>query len=259
MDDLIVEYVAGFAFGLFIFQALFMRNMMGGTYGKALRSSFLPEWLSMNMMMAGMAPTMVLLMMGRDMRAMEPSEPTFWFVMSLGVVVGFVVAFPVNVWMVARELKHGLMTVRPERARAEPMTHGAGGAQGARDHGGHPTTPHPSEPPVPVVTRTQLVAMTLVTCLALVATPLWAASKVNLALSADDVGGAVMPPGMVMTRDTPAESMRDMSAVDPELVGYEAPDDAAGAQALDPRLVDGVKEFDLTASVISWPILDGQG
>lgn len=111
--DLAVEYVAGFGFGLLIFQALFMKGMMGGSYLKALRSSFIPEWLSMNMMAAGMFPVMVLLMMGRDMRAMEPSEPLFWAVMSLGVIVGFATAYPVNVWMVAKNLKHGLMTARP--------------------------------------------------------------------------------------------------------------------------------------------------
>src|ERR671925_627991 len=64
--DLIVEYAAGFAFGLLIFQALFMKDIMGGSYGKALRMSFLPEWLSMNMVMAGMIPFMVAGMMGRD-------------------------------------------------------------------------------------------------------------------------------------------------------------------------------------------------
>lgn len=29
--DLLIEYVAGFAFGLLIFQALFMKDMMGGS------------------------------------------------------------------------------------------------------------------------------------------------------------------------------------------------------------------------------------
>src|SRR5437899_1058364 len=38
-QDLIVEYVAGFAFGLFIFQALFMRMMMGGSYWQNVRRS----------------------------------------------------------------------------------------------------------------------------------------------------------------------------------------------------------------------------
>ena len=128
--DLIVEYVAGFAFGLFIFQALFMKDMMGGTYRAALRHSLVPEWLSMNFMMAGMFPTMVVLMMGRDMRAMEPTELTFWGAMSAAVMVGIAVAYPVNVWLVDKGLKHGMGTQRAlgkgghsfeaERARWDP-------------------------------------------------------------------------------------------------------------------------------------------
>jgi hypothetical protein len=119
--DLIVEYVAGFGFGLLIFQALFMKRMMGGSYRKALHSSFMPEWLSMNMMAAGMFPVMIVLMMGRDMRAMEPTEPQFWAAMSAGVIVGFFTAYPVNVWMVSKNLKHGLMSVQPA-VSAQPDT-----------------------------------------------------------------------------------------------------------------------------------------
>ena len=111
-QDLIVEYIAGFLFGLLIFQSLFMRKMMGGTYLQNVRRSFLPELISMNCMMAGMAPVMVALMMGRDMRAMWPGEPLFWMVMSLGVIAGFAIAYPVNIWMVSKGMKHGLMTVR---------------------------------------------------------------------------------------------------------------------------------------------------
>src|SRR5436309_4247545 len=56
--DLIIEYVAGFAFGLLIFQSLFMQSMMGGSYAENVRKSLLPELISMNAMMAGMAPVM---------------------------------------------------------------------------------------------------------------------------------------------------------------------------------------------------------
>jgi hypothetical protein len=108
--DSIVEYVAGFSFGLLIFQSLFMKDMLGTSYLGAIRGTFVPEWLSMNMMATGMFSTMALLMMGR---AMQPSEPMFWGVMSLGVTVGFTTAYPINVWMVARNMKHGLMTRRP--------------------------------------------------------------------------------------------------------------------------------------------------
>jgi len=110
--DLIVEYMAGFAFGLLIFQSLFMKNMMGGTYWENVRKSFMPEFISMNLMMGAMAPVMSFLMMGRDMRAMDPTELVFWGVMSVGVIAGFAFALPVNAWMVARKLKHGLMTER---------------------------------------------------------------------------------------------------------------------------------------------------
>lgn len=110
--DLIVEYLAGFSFGLFIFQSLFMKDMMGGSYLKAVRHSLLPEWLSMNMMMAGMFPTMILLMMGRDMRAMEPNQLVFWGVMSIAVAVGYGIAYPINAWLVHVGLKHGMSTER---------------------------------------------------------------------------------------------------------------------------------------------------
>jgi hypothetical protein len=110
--DLVVEYIAGFSFGLLIFQSLFMKDMMGGSYTAAVRHSLVPEWLSMNFMMAGMFPTMIALMMGRDMRAMEPTQLVFWGAMSAAVLVGITIAYPVNVWMVDKGLKHGMGTNR---------------------------------------------------------------------------------------------------------------------------------------------------
>ena len=47
-SDLALEYMLGFAFGWAVFQALFMREMAGGSYVRSLRSTFLPELLSMN-------------------------------------------------------------------------------------------------------------------------------------------------------------------------------------------------------------------
>jgi hypothetical protein len=127
--DLIVEYVVGFAFGLFIFQALFMKNTMGGSYLRALRMSLIPEWLSMNMVMAGMIPAMVVLMMGEDMRAMDPRELVYWGAMSASVIAGFAVAYPVNVWLVNAGLKHGMAT-----QRTKGDTSGKKSGDGASEH-----------------------------------------------------------------------------------------------------------------------------
>jgi FtsP/CotA-like multicopper oxidase with cupredoxin domain len=250
--DVIVEYVFGFLLGLLIFQALFMRDMMGGSYGQNVRRSFLPELLSMNMMMAGMAPVMIFLMMGRDMRAMWPTEPLFWFVMSLGVTVGFVIAYPVNVWLVAKGMKHGLMTVRASGHENHDASlshdhhagHGAGMQMG-EDH----------EDVAEQVTRPQILALTGFTLFALLAGMFVPAAFVNLGVRAEEVRSAIMPPGMIMTPGMPAEAMRDMAAVDPRRIGYTAPSAAKGDRILAPRLENGVKVFDLDASVIRWNIL----
>ena len=59
--EVILEYVLGFAFGWMTFQALFMREMAGGSYSRSLTNTFIPELLSMNMLMAGMVPTVTAL------------------------------------------------------------------------------------------------------------------------------------------------------------------------------------------------------
>ena len=250
--DLIVEYATGFAFGLFIFQALFMKDMMGGTYWQNVRRSFLPEFISMNLMMAAMAPVMCFLMMGRDMRAMEPTELVFWGVMSLGVIAGATLAYPVNVWLVAMKLKHGLMTERDAGGSAHGAKHamtrhmGHGGAKDASRHG-HPMA---SE-----VTTPQLAAMAGISVIALLIGMVTPANFVNLRLGARDVGGTIMPPGMIMTRDTSGAAMRDMSAVHPRYVTAEYGLDRRGDQELMPRIEGGVKVFDLETSIIRWQIL----
>ena len=108
--ELILEYALGFAFGWTIFQALFMRDMAGGSYSRSLRSTFLPELLSMNFLMAGMIPVMTFAMKATP-NSHNPLGPTFWFVMSMALLSGFIIAYPMNWWLVANHLKHGMMTV----------------------------------------------------------------------------------------------------------------------------------------------------
>ena len=64
------------------------------------------------------------------------------------------------------------------------------------------------------------------TVLCLLAGIVLPALSVNLRLGARDVGSSIMPPGMVMSWDTPAAAMRDMSAVLPRYVSYVAESEA---------------------------------
>lgn len=119
------------------------------------------------------------------------------------------------------------------------------------DHGAMQPGLRLAERPTP----TQLAAVNFLSVLVLAAGLIYSALFTNLNLSARDVGGAVMPPGMIMTYDTPGQSMVDMAAVDPREISYTAPIDAQGDQPLEPRLENGVKVFDLDVSVIKWNIL----
>src|SRR3977135_1210308 len=91
--EVVVEYILGFAFGWTLFQGLFIRDMAGGSSRRALTSTFMSELLSMNLLMAGMVPT-VMALKARIPSAADPMSPRFWFVMLMGLLVGFIIAYP---------------------------------------------------------------------------------------------------------------------------------------------------------------------
>lgn len=96
--DALFEYLAGFSVGLFVFQALIMRRASGGGYTSAVRRTWFMEWVSMNAVMAGMIPVMIV-SMTHDERAMNPASVRFWGVMSAGTLAGALLALPINVWL----------------------------------------------------------------------------------------------------------------------------------------------------------------
>ena len=118
--DLSIEYLAAFIVGLFIFQALFMLSMYDGNYWMAVRKTFFAETVSMNMVMLGMIPTMVILMHTLP-GANNPNHLLFWGVMSLATIAGMITAYPINSWLVAKGLKHGMMSAIAEPKNTETM------------------------------------------------------------------------------------------------------------------------------------------
>jgi hypothetical protein len=136
--DFLLEYTLGFGFGWVYFQAFAMRYMAGGSYAKSLRMTFLPELLSMNLLMTGMLLTTRFSMQkieGGD----DPARPEFWFIMSMALVVGFACAYPINWWLVAHHMKHGMLTVRKEPVAA-PSGRGPMDAMSAGSPQAQPST-----------------------------------------------------------------------------------------------------------------------
>lgn len=150
--EVAIEYILGFTFGWAIFQALFMRDMAGGSYTRALATTFVPELLSMNLLMAGMIPT-VMILKARITSANHAAAPSFWFVMSMGLLAGLVLAYPMNWWLVTNHLKHGMATIRPAGAVAGAAETPSGEAAMRTPHR---AAPHP---PVPVMALLSFLAL----------------------------------------------------------------------------------------------------
>jgi hypothetical protein len=180
--------------------------------------------------------------------------------MSMGVIAGFTLAYPSNVWLVKRNLKHGLMTERAKGGRFDLQ-----GIEGvnSQEHK-MPTAKHRSHKGQSGghgmqkdATLPQILGLGSVSLLALLTGMAAPANWINMRLSAHEVGGLIMPPGMRMDRDTPADAMRDMSFANPRnsTAGYAL--DVRGDRELPFVVENGVKVFDLTAAPIRWTILPG--
>jgi hypothetical protein len=119
--DLILEYLSAFVVGLFVFQAMMMKAMYGD-YATAVKKTFFAETVSMNMVMVGMIPVMVILMhhlSGGD----DPLHPLFWYIMGMAAIAGGITAYPINSWLVRNKLKHGCMTLPEPGTPAPNMGH----------------------------------------------------------------------------------------------------------------------------------------
>jgi hypothetical protein len=181
--EIALEYALGFGFGWIIFQALFMRDMVGGSFLLSMRKTFLPELLSMNCLMGGMV-ALAAFARARVPAARDVATPEFWFVMSMALLLGFCLAFPINWWLVTRHLKHGMMTIRLQstalvgRTDIEVSYTGHSGSVGHTRNGGHAvqmsgdrhsnhSTRHRGMSDL-TVTTAQLAGMTLLSVIVLV-------------------------------------------------------------------------------------------
>jgi hypothetical protein len=135
LRDISLEYALGFGLGWTIFQALFMKRM-GGTYAQSLASTFVAEFVSMNVVMAAMVPVMAF-SMSHEPGSHNPLSPAFWFIMSMSLLAGLIAAYPANWWLVKNHLKHGMATVR--RPGDEPAVDAGAGGRDLSKTPGRPT------------------------------------------------------------------------------------------------------------------------
>ncbi|EHR50750.1 hypothetical protein SacmaDRAFT_2507 [Saccharomonospora marina XMU15] len=101
------EYLVGYLFGTLIFQYKAM-SMHASSWPQAIYMAFRGEWYSMLSVMAGMGLVMGLVTPLAVTEQPDPNTYAFWGFATLGLLVGFVLTYPMNWLEIKVGYKHGM-------------------------------------------------------------------------------------------------------------------------------------------------------
>jgi hypothetical protein len=99
-----LDYIAAFALGI-AFQYFSIKPMTGQSPGQALVSALKADSLSLTAWQVGMYGWMAIVTFLIFGHPLQKTSPVFWFMMQLAMLLGFVVAYPVNAWLLRRGIK----------------------------------------------------------------------------------------------------------------------------------------------------------
>jgi len=99
-----VDYFVALAFGI-VFQYFTIAPMRGLSLGEGLTAAAKADFLSLTAWQVGMYGWMAIatfLIFGHEI---EKTNPVFWFMMQIAMLIGFLTAYPVNWWLLRAGLK----------------------------------------------------------------------------------------------------------------------------------------------------------
>lgn len=102
------DYLAAVALGI-VFQYFAIAPMRGLRVGQGLREAAKADVLSLTAFEIGLFGWMALMhyVLFPDPH-LEPSSPAYWFLMQVGMIVGFFTAWPANVWLIRSGIKEAM-------------------------------------------------------------------------------------------------------------------------------------------------------
>ncbi len=103
--DLVVDFTLAFALGI-VFQYMTIAPMRHLGRIDGLKAALRADTLSLVAFEIGLFAWMILLQLVIFApRPLEPDEPAYWFMMQIGMVLGFLTAYPANWWLVRNDYK----------------------------------------------------------------------------------------------------------------------------------------------------------
>ncbi|MGB9282263.1 MAG: DUF4396 domain-containing protein [Pseudonocardiaceae bacterium] len=106
--ELIGDYLAAISLGI-VFQYLAIVPMRGLSFRRGLVEAAKADILSLTAFEIGLFGWMALMTYVLFPHPhLHPDNPVFWFLMQLGMILGFATAWPANVWLLRRGIKEAM-------------------------------------------------------------------------------------------------------------------------------------------------------
>ena len=104
----VIDYIAAFGFGI-AFQYFTIRPMRkDATRREALGAAFKADTASLTAWQVGMYGWMAIATFAIFGQELSKTSPTFWFMMQIAMLAGFLTAYPVNAWLIRQGIKEAM-------------------------------------------------------------------------------------------------------------------------------------------------------
>lgn len=100
----VLDYILAFVFGI-AFQYFTIKPMKGLSARDGVLAALKADSLSLTAWQIGMYGWMAIAVFFIFGRELEKTDPVFWFMMQIAMLVGFCTSYPVNLWLVNKGIK----------------------------------------------------------------------------------------------------------------------------------------------------------
>jgi hypothetical protein len=108
LPEYIGDYLAAFALGV-LFQYFAIAPMRGMSFRDGMVAAAKADVLSLTAFEVGLFGWMAVMTFGLfGSPPLHPDTPTYWFLMQIGMIIGFATAWPANVWLIRRGIKEAM-------------------------------------------------------------------------------------------------------------------------------------------------------
>ena len=103
----VIGYIFAFVIGI-IFQYYALKPMKHLSAAKTLKAALKADTLSLTSWQIGMYGWMAISFFLIFNRKIPTTEPLFWFMMQIAMLLGFATAFPTNWWLIKKGIKEAM-------------------------------------------------------------------------------------------------------------------------------------------------------